>query len=448
MNAHWKDFQESFQQRILGRLEELLPEMGHQGISNSLWSLAVMSFPPNHLVAYPGILSGISRAVERDSHKFNAKSLSTTYYSLSKLLGNGVHDESARKILDSLEKITLRIHRFKSIEVANIIYGLGRLGAPISSNLTACLVVSFVDSISQMSEQELGNSIWGLFGQLGVDYSSLPLRARSEIIASIIVKGPQLRRQALVAILQSFGKMHDISWDELPRKLKRSLTDTINRLFPPKDINIKDEAVANEFTAVSNVFQSLAMMRVQEDAEMIKGVVERVFGAYLTYLGRANLFDVVTGSSASCYINSLAKLDANWHDLSSSYRKDIQRLLSSTVKRMSAKEYASVLWSIATLEYRHDHDSTLLDPLETHVQQMSGYELAWSIWSMGRLSVFFADLSPACQQNIITRITQVLPQMDRQEVTVTLWGFGKMKVPVNDLSDEIRVSILTTLEQM
>ena len=80
-----------------------------------------------------------------------------------------------------------------------------------------------------MTEQELGNTIWGL-GQSGVRFSSsLKLSTNGTLVLSILKQEYSLQRQAVVAILQGFSCSGDLTWKDINIDVRSVLLRSVKR---------------------------------------------------------------------------------------------------------------------------------------------------------------------------------------------------------------------------
>jgi hypothetical protein len=149
-------------------------------------------------------------------------------------------------------------------------------------------------------------------------------------------------------------------------------------------------------------------------------------------------------------------------------------------------EAASFCWSLARIGCPVTPTDTAADEaaaaattalaavLERHVEQMTLYELAWTLWALGRLGWTWAFISASSGQlgpRLLRALEAAMQQpdggdgdgdgegegeggagaalgLDPREVGVALWAVGRLQVPVNDLSLSLRTALLAGLDSM
>jgi hypothetical protein len=100
---------------------------------------------------------------------------------------------------------------------------------------------------------------------------------------------------------------------------------------------------------------------------------------------------------------------------------------------------------------------------------MTLYELAWTLWALGRLGwtwAFIAASSGQLGPRLLRALEAAMQQpdggdgegeggagaaalgLDPREVGVALWAVGRLQVPVNDLSLSLRTALLAGLDSM
>jgi hypothetical protein len=144
-------------------------------------------------------------------------------------------------------------------EVANTIYGLGKLGAnfyELPKHFQYAIISTVTTHITSMDEQEVGNTLWGL-GQLGIGYSSMSKALQDNIVESVAANKNSLRKQALIAILHGLGKNNDVKWHLLPKQLTQTLLSSATRVC-----NIQNVEEFNDIRLVGNLLQMLGKLQI------------------------------------------------------------------------------------------------------------------------------------------------------------------------------------------
>jgi hypothetical protein len=74
-------------------------------------------------------------------------------------------------------------------------------------------------------------------------------------------------------------------------------------------------------------------------------------------------------------------------------------------------------------------------------------ELATTLWSMGRLGFVLSSLQPGQWQALMQRLETELPRMTAYEVTWTLWSLGQLSLPYVAVSEPLRAAVVSALSK-
>ena len=76
--------------------------------------------------------------------------------------------------------------------------------------------------------------------------------------------------------------------------------------------------------------------------------------------------------------------------------------------------------------------------LERCIPHMTAFELAWSIWALGRMDVSFTDIPVKTHQITMDSTINQLKNMEMRELGVVMYAITSMKIPmINPLVEEI-----------
>ena len=183
----------SMQTKIYACIVKVGPRMTPQAVSNTIYALSQMGFQWQDICS--DARSTLVCAIMRQHNHFNQQGLSMTLFSLGRMnvinsMGtlsdnnnDGINYASSSEndeesflplLVDALVK---KGPKMDAQQLANSLHGLGRLSilvGPSMNSLTQQSLLSAAASTSDvMTEQELGNTVWGL-GQIGTQFSRAP----------------------------------------------------------------------------------------------------------------------------------------------------------------------------------------------------------------------------------------------------------------------------------
>jgi hypothetical protein len=450
MRVHREQLPSGLLEKILRRFVDLIDDMSPQGFCTILWSFSELQLSWKDLTestAHPNMTSLILSSIDRSSQSksFNSQSLSMTIYSLSKLLRDvdlvNQPDESLVNLLSSLQTSFLSFKgNVPAFAFANIVYGFAKVNVPESIHSPAFKlgIISMArDTLPSMNEQELGNTVWGM-SRLGINLNLLS----ATITASIMNQKMFIRRQALVAILQSFGFHSDYQWSKLDEELAEAIRAMILRLFPNKANPSLDDV-----KFVGLLLRCLGDIGMDTSDYRNVNVLEK----YLLPYVNAGLSMISSKQLKEHLINAVTGLSQiqSWKQLSVvSSDNTIERFYHIYGSTLTPRQYATFLWSLGRMSYNLQSSAigtSILALLANKFDDMTAYEVAWSIWALGRLNLRFDELDRSIQTTMMRMITSQFPSMNPKERAVMLWSIGELNVPVNDLPDNIKLSMLSSL---
>ena len=420
----------------------------------------------------------------RLSSHFTAVTLATVYYSLSKL-GYSYRSSSSssqlqhhQAILSSLEaRFTAPDVQPSGSEVAGIIYSLGRMQCSFYSHqltpsMQSKLLRTTAEVMPDMTEQELGNSVWGL-GQMGVYYPTMPISLRTSLEDALGREHMQLRKQALVAILQGLGKGFNETtapWYSLPQGLRRAMVDNIRRLSP----TLRDASSVlsvGHSVLVGNILLALGHLKVSWLDDEIADLLNTHLLPHLLQSNGSSgpIYDDggdaadrdrgrYASQSATAAVNGVARMSSalEWTDIPLMVRTFVLDMISRHVGSMTTpSELSTLLWSLAKLGMKKlllppETKQQLLLPLMELAGQMTGHELVWCIWSLGRMDLLYADLPAELQKELISSCmeSRAIESMSGEEFGLMLWSLAKVQVPIDDMPAAMKEALLYGIDNL
>lgn len=368
-------------------------------------------------------------------------------------------------------------------ELATLLYSLGQMKCRFNSLPTPArrnIFRSVAVNLEHMTEQEVGNSVWGLLGQMGVDYSTLPREVRQQLRLTIVEKQHQLRPQALVAIMTSLGRSRDtVHWQELESDLRSALLAACVRCVQQQQWLQEQQLNAgtlNHGLLAGNILLALGYLRASLRDEVIEMLVlqhllqplesepssRAVYAAVngLARMAAATRLDQPPSNSRT--MNSAgggktADVGERWHTLHPRIQSALRNALRSSVLDMKSSDLASTMWALALLRFSADENTggddadiilSVMMALEEGVKRMNGHELAWTLWSLGRMCIIYPLWQKSLQAIVIERCSQVLQDMTEQELGLTLWSLNNLQAPINDLPDALKVQLFMSIDAL
>ncbi len=362
----------------------------------------------------------------------------------------------------TLEEICSNCTKMRPIETANIIYGLGKMNClftslPIKSQNS--LIYGVINTCDAMDEQELGNTVWGLIGQMGLKYSTMDNILREKLTNSIVLKRNLLRKQSLIAILQGLYKNKDITWILLPSKLKYTILSAITRILKKEN---KYKHIENQkFIAI--LLQSLGKLQLQwhgiyfnteieniPEANSINEDVKDIISNSVYNSLNISSYSVITsdiGHNIASILSGLAYMSTLWRFLDDNKKNIIILSIVKSIAFMNTNDIASTMWCLARMGFSFDYftKTQLLlinKVLAINLLKMTSYEVVWSIWSLSQLYNTFETLPNDLKLSINLAVKNSISKMQKNDFGVLLWAFGRMQAPINDFDDDIKEALM------
>lgn len=454
LGLKFDNFPLSTRTKLLAHVITLEETLIPRSISNILW--AFHKFDLNWDKLGEKLQITLLRSIEREIDDFNGEGVSITIYALSHLLSNNegckVDDKSLNVIKALLQRITTLTHKLQPIEVANIVYGLAKLDLNVNDldiTVKNSLISSVRNTISSMSEQEFGNTVWGLFGKLGFDFNTLSVSVSNAMAKMQHV----IKHQALFAVLQSLSQS-GVVWDDFSDEMRNVLWLCTLRVLPTPVQNgilvLKGRALSEYFKGLTIALQCLSTLRMPLDASKEKELLDKRLFPILTEF-KMKSSAISSGVSIGYGITGFAKLKRSWSSLSDEQKIFLTNYVDDyLIEAMNSRDFTGLLWMYGQLsaDFRYLDNSLktlVIRKFEEAISHMNSTEIAWSLWSLGRIKIIASDISKTGQEVLIRQLSLNLQDMNRQESAVTLWGLGELKFPVNELSDDLRYALTTIL---
>lgn len=460
MEAKWSYFTLPLKKNIFSAIVALAETMKAQGISNTLWALSSLGVSWNDINQFSNISKEFAKTIIKLKNDFNGQSIATCLHALSRM--DVQYNQLNEELKVTLEEICGNCTKMRPIETANILYGLGKMNCVFSSlpvKTQNTLIAGVINTCDDMDEQELGNTVWGLMGQMGLKYSTMQIDLRDKLIDSIVSKRNVLRKQGLIAILQGLYKNKDITWVLLPTKLRFTILSAICLVLKKESNN---SHIENQ-KLVGILLQSLGKLQIEWHGKFFE-----TDEGLLTETSTINtdvkncLSHSVYNSlnvSSQCVINSdighnvasilsgLACMSMLWRFLDD-YEKSL--IVVNFVKcfpYMNTNDIASTLWCLSRMGFSFDYLttsqlSTINDILAKKILDMTPYEVVWSVWSLSQLNNSFETLTSEVKASIQVAVKNSITKMLKNDIGVLLWAFGRMQAPINDFEDDIKEALM------
>jgi len=159
----------------------------------------------------------------------------------------------------------------------------------------------------------------------------------------------------------------------------------------------------------------------------------------------------LSGYSLSSALWALAKMGAQWSDLSPQTRSMLpSRLLALSSSQdggqgMSPQQSSKVIWSLGTCGMRFQPSlSPLLDFLVAQVgtikrSQMGGaVPASQTLVGLAKMGVAWDLLSAVAKEGVLEQVVRVCQSTNDRGITSAVWALGTMSVPAGSLTPEVR----------
>jgi len=344
----------------------------------------------------------------------------------------------------------------KDIEIANSIYGLGKLGPhfrELPNDMQYAIISAVTNSITSMDEQEVGNTLWGL-GRLGIGYSMMSKTLQDNIVESVVSNQSRLRKQALIAIIHGLGKNGDIKWQQMPERLTKTLLLAAIRVC-----NINGDENSRDLRLIGNLLQMLGKLQIDWNSDDFLSSSSSSSSSIPFNIELLKSFNQTSsnnqelGRAIANSLSGIAMMQADWESLDNDIITILSTAIQKSIHDVSTNEFASILWSLGRMGAESTQMSpsllfSLFDALTIQLVKMNPYEFAWSTWALGRMKIQYSSLPEQCLYAFQTAAGTVIGRMEEREVGVTLSGLGRIQAPVNDFSLEMRSVLFQGIENM
>lgn len=495
MKVNADDLSSRTRQKIFNAIDGVSSNMTGQGISNCLWSLYGLGFTwrcdDNHdisLVVPVSVQQSLFAALVKEATHLPPPTVSLCLNSFAKL--GCVYQDLPLSVSVLLEKsLESTCNQMTAREISNTIYGLGKMNRQfhhMSPQTQTALLRGLERTLPEMDEQEVGIAVWGVSGQMGLSFPQMPTELQSQICHHIVRLQPQLTCQSLTALFQGLSKVGDLQWHELPGSLRTALLEALESVLADDSQNSKinkndDSAINSEVSLlwieklklIGNVMYSAGRLQLSWENELKPETRTQVLVALARVNFRRESERLIAQQLEPVLhaVNGMAKLKLTWTQLNDDVRVvilDSLVVLAQIVLRLRsnsksptqyqhwANRWANLMWSLAQLNFQWKED---LLSYPTHVKYvlacavqlfpyMSGYEFAWSLWSLAKWSVQFTDLPTPLQQTIIACAEKHVSRATSQELGVMLWAFIRIKAPISEFPPALTAQIIASMDMM
>ena len=509
---------------LFSSLERTARAMPPQAVSTSLWALGAMGLKVTSLTSQTvgtAAVNALMGAAQDCAMKrsISAQSIAVTLYAFALLTEDGVGKSafSASRSNESLVRTKpLRLSRVSSSsepsygkpfpdspqiplspvvasmcasfgsvasdmharELAVTLYSLGRLAhngrlplGVVNATVKSAIYRSIDRTFMEMTAQDLGNTIWGLCGQLGIAFVRLPPLTQAALTSAITNPNLILQKKALAAIFTGLSRRvaPGANWKRLDPALRAKLLSSLERVVTLPRHPSQNPLRACIFTG--NVLYALGRLEASwGQTDMLNASFRSRLLACLpqtnlefgetnasTHTLNQSLSARDCGQPVSFALNGLARM-CFWEGATSQEKELLLGTIRVSVPYMTDRQVANTFWSLGRMGVEFGDctgssssgttgaslamdltanttvaDKTLyvlLDSLAQSVKSMSGFEFAWSLWALARCKVAYGSLTPTLRALLVTTACERVPNMAPRELGVALWALGKMRAPV------------------
>ena len=380
-------------------------------------------------------------------------------------------------------------------DVSLTLYALGKLGTRLTSMpagtrraLLAAAARHCIGPPGAVNEQNFGQLVWGLGRVEAGGGSGGALRGPLGAIVCSAVERQCARRvltrQSLTAVLKGLhslmllppGRDGDVAgggdgddvvwgtatdadppavaerlWGQLPPSLRGPLVAAAEDVLA--GAGPQDAAAA---AGVGPLLHWLGRLQVSYVRDVPASLRRRVATALL-------LTPSTDAPAAVLAVNGVAVMGGTWALLAADEQAALAKAAERAVAGADAlepSEAASLCWSLARIGFPAAQTdagaglgAALAALLERHVAAMTSYELAWTLWALGKLGWTWAYVVASPSAALGPRLLRALEAAmlegaDPRELGVALWAVGRLQIPVNDLSLSLRTALLAGLDSM
>ena len=246
--------------------------------------------------------------------------------------------------------------------------------------------------------------------------------------------------QDLAGVLVAAARM-DWQWEVAFTTTASTFTETA-----PSSISALLESVLPSCTDqhVSDIFWGLGSVNFRLRQHASASTQRALLKSFEDKAGR------LTGYSLSSALWALAKMGAQWSDLSAQTRSMLpSRLLALSTQDgglgMSPQQSSKVIWSLGTCGMRFQPSlSPLLDFLVAQVgtikrSQMGGaVPASQTLVGLAKMGVAWDLLSAVTKEGVLEQVVRVCQSTNDRGITSAVWALGTMSVPAGSLTPDVR----------
>jgi len=154
------DFPSTFQNLVFRAVNQISSSVTPQGLGNILYSLGKIGIVWSSLTNQTQFV--LKDSIIRLASSMNEIGISTVLYSLGKMDMTMTQYYDVEFLTILLNELNIKVNNMTHAALANAVYGLGRMSIYVDDPLRTKLVASVSKACREMTEQELGNCVWGL----------------------------------------------------------------------------------------------------------------------------------------------------------------------------------------------------------------------------------------------------------------------------------------------
>ncbi len=455
-----------------------LAAMSQQSLANIYWTLSQL---PASLMAATSVLRTVEMTFARLPEPLDPTCLATLLNSLAKRGASyDSLDEPLRIAVERSLADSVATHA-ASREAATIVSSLAKLGCDLQ-RLPRRSQLALLDAVGRrclaMSEQELGNTIWGLGGmRMNVPHFQTVFLQLCNAVTS---QRGLLKYQAVMGILQGFGRMEGIAWLDLPPSTQEVIVEALGTALVQAPGNAGPRLAANCLLSLGKLRISAESAETEQEAIAKRALLDALVKEASSDVWISNRITiesrddstitsmVVYAKTVVSALNGIARLARSHKDFpdSTSMQAFMTTQLSSALVYMDADDVATVWWSLARLSTAHAHFAHADSPdtpsyaVEGSVhralckrsaevmQGMSSYAFSWSLWAIATTRHRFEELPSPMQKTMLHQLDHLLSAgLSSSELGLVLWALTSMAIDFNALlTPEARATVIAGLE--
>ena len=367
--------------KLLSRIEILLPSMDSQCITDCLWSLGTLGIQWNDLSNELKIT--ILKSLQHSFKYFNSYCMSSSLWALAKMgLKWNIFSHELQIIL--LNRISDLSYETSPQQSSKVLWSIGTIGFPWRSFPNGILE-KYLEIVNRIKQAQVGNAI--------------PFC------------------QALAGLSKS-----GILWTEISPSFRTKIWDSLLRICLTSNI----VGISNALRAVGMMGPSLELQPPAIRSQVLAGVKKSIIGAPTRTL------------SSSLY--GLLKMGVMWEDLSEDLIISIYESIIILQKEMNAMDVGLLLRTLGCMDspidvYPKPVLQSLMICIERNLPCMQAQDLSHTLWGLSSGGLCWDQLSPTSKWGVNCALRRVVDTMVPQDVSTIAYSLACMCFDSMDVID-------------